>query len=254
MPYSIAGPSYPALPSLDGINKVTDAISSGEQVTFRSNAAEAAISGRQDTAIGEATVSIRNATSQISSLQKADQDLGQAGELLQQAQALAVQSENGALSSSDKDVIKNQAQGRLDEATALLEKATFNGNPQFGNGQTDTGESSQQGIDINSLQEKLESLRDSGSPLDQEALADLQNEVSSARADLGAQQNAVESQIDGFQNEVVQRSESRSAISDTDYAEQFAKLIQEEIAFEASVKVFNHRRLAEESIINLLTE
>ena len=31
MPFSIAGPSGAALPSLDGINKATDSISSGQQ-------------------------------------------------------------------------------------------------------------------------------------------------------------------------------------------------------------------------------
>ena len=76
MPFSIAGPSGPALPSLDGINKATDSISSGQQVNDKNNAMETAIVGRLDSAIGESTVSIRNAISQISSLQRPITALG----------------------------------------------------------------------------------------------------------------------------------------------------------------------------------
>lgn len=243
MPFSIAGPSFPALPSMEGINRAADRISNGQRVDFQNNAAEAAISGRFDTVIGEATVSIRNATNQISSLQKADQSLGHASALIQQAQSLSVHAGNGALSDSDLDVIEKQSQTLVEEAISTLDQASFNGNPLFGN----------TGIDIERLQQKLQSLRDAGKPLDQETLSDVQDEISTHRASVGAEQNAITSRIETLESELIAARGSRSSITDTDYAEEFVNLLKEEILFKANVAVFNHRRLAEQSIIDLLT-
>jgi len=62
--FLIAGPASPALPSLDGINRATDRISSGLRIDYQQNAAEAAITGRFDTAVGETTIEFRNALNQ----------------------------------------------------------------------------------------------------------------------------------------------------------------------------------------------
>ena len=244
MPFSIAGPSFPAIPSMEGINRAADRISNGQRVDYQNNAAEAAIAGRFDTSIGEATISIRNATNQISSLQKADQSLGYASDLIAQVQGLSVQAGNGALSDQDLGIIKNQSQALVEEAFTTLEQASFNGNPLFGN----------TGIDIERLQAKLQILRDAGNPLDQETLSDAQDEISTARASVGGEQNAIVSRIENLEDELIAAKSSRSNFADTDFAEEFVNLLKEEILFKANVAVFNHRRLAEESIINLLTE
>lgn len=251
MPFSIAGPSGPALPSLDGINKATDSISSGQRVNYENNAAEAAITGRLDTAVGESTISIRNATNQISSLQKADQTLGQATELVERIQALSVQAGNGALSESDLDIIDKQQQGLIEDTSKLLNDAKFNGQALFAESQLSEAELAESGIDIESLKAKLDSIRASG--ITDESLDDIQSEISLARSEIGAEQNALSSRISSLEGELQSNQESRSSISDTDFASEFAKLIQEEILFKANVKVFNHRLLAEESLINLLT-
>jgi flagellin len=229
---------------MDGINRAADRISSGERIDYQNNAAEAAIAGRQDTAAGEATIGIRNATSQISSLQTADQNLARASELIERAQAFSVQAGNGALSDSDRDIIESQSQALVNEAAGTLENATFNGNRLFGEGS---------GIDIEGLQEKLDIIRESGASLDPEALASVQESISLERADVGARQNAVVSKEEQLDRELIASKSSRSALADTDYAKEMTDLIKEELIFKASVEVFNHRRLAEESIINLLT-
>jgi len=242
MPFSIAGPSGPALPSLDGINKASDSISSGQRANYQNNAAEAAITGRLDTALGESTIAIRNATNQISSLQKADQTLGQATELVERIQALRVQEGNGALSKSDRDIINRQQQSLIEDTTNLLDDASFNGQALF----------SESGINIESLKAKLDSIRNSG--VTDESLESIQAEISNARSETGAEQNALRSSIDSLEGELQSTQESRSSLSDADIASEFANLIQQEILFEANVKVFNHRLLAEESLLNLLTE
>ncbi|MBL4681959.1 MAG: hypothetical protein JKY88_14705 [Pseudomonadales bacterium] len=241
MPFSIAGPSGPALPSLDGINKASDSISSGQRANYQNNAAEAAITGRLDTALGESTIVIRNATNQISSLQKADQTLGQATELVERIQALRVQEGSGALSKSDKDIINRQQQSLIKDTTNLLDDANFNDQALF----------SESGINIESLKAKLDSLRSSG--VTNESLDNIQAEISNARSEIGAEQNVLSSSIGSLEGELQSTKESRSSLSDTDFANEFANLIQQEILFEANVKVFNHRLLAEESLLNLLT-
>ena len=243
MPFSIAGPSGAALPSLDGINKATDSISSGQQVNFKDNSAEAAIAGRLDSATGESTVSLRNAISQISSLQKADQSLGQASELVEKIQALAVQSNNGALSPTDQNMVNRESLDLVDEASAVLKNAEFNGNTLF----------SESGINIENLKSKLDAIRSSGTPIDQASLNEVQEEINIERADVGAQQNTISSRINQISSEKDLQSNRQSEISDADFASQFADLIRQEIQFEANVKVFNHRISAEESLVSLLS-
>ena len=244
MPFSIAGPSYPALASLDGINRASDRFSSGQRIDFRNNAADAAIAGRLDTAIGESTVLIRNATIQISATQKGEQTLRQINSQIERIAALAVQAGNGTLSESDRQILGSQSSDLINQASSTLRNATFNGNPLF----------ETTGIDVEKLQIKLDLLLDSGNPLDQKSIADIREGISSARAELGAEQNTVISQIESLENDRLIASNRRSDLSDTDFVEEFVNLLKEELQLKASIKVFNHRRLVAESIINLLLE
>lgn len=252
MPFSIAGPASPALPSLDGNNRATDRISSGLRVDYQQNAAEAAITGRIDTVVGESTIAIRNALNQISALQKADQTLGKNQELIERIQALSVQSGNGALGADAKTLIGEEIQGLLDQFADELADANFNGNPLFDGG----------GIDTEALQLKLDSLRQSGGnahsgPLrelqDLKGLQELQSEVSELRATIGSDINAIDRRIEQLSSNSLTLETRQAQLSDTDLATEMAKLIQEQINFEASVKVFNQQRLAEASILNLLS-
>ncbi|MCB1647190.1 MAG: hypothetical protein KDI36_17140, partial [Pseudomonadales bacterium] len=131
MPFSIAGPASPALPSLDGINRIAQRISSGTSVEFRDNAAEAAIAGRLDTVQGERTVSVRNITDQISAAQKADDTLGYVSSLVERIQSYEVQLGNGALNQNDRSVIEDQIASDRRSARDAIQNASFNGNPLF---------------------------------------------------------------------------------------------------------------------------
>ena len=241
MPFSITGLTYPALPSTDGINRAADRISSGQQINFRNDAAEAAISGRLDTALGETTVAIRNATNQISALQKGDQTLAQISSQIERIGAFAIQAGNGALTDGDREIIETQSLSLIEAASSTLQNATFNGNPLFENN----------GVDIEKLQIKLDEL--SASPLDQKTLSSLQEDISLVRAELGAEQNTIASEIESLEENRLITSSRRSDLADTDLVEEFTNLLREELQLAASIKVFNHRRLTEESIIDLLT-
>ena len=249
MPFSIAGPASPALPSLDGINRATDRISSGLRIDYQQNAAEAAITGRFDAAVGESTIEIRNALNQVSALQKADHSLGQNQELIDRIQALSVQSGNGALSTDEKTLIGEEIQGLLDQFADELADANFNGNQLFDG----------DGIDTEALQLKLDSLRqnnrnNSSQPLHElRSLQELQSEASVLRTSIGSDISTINSHIEQLSSSSLALESRRSQLSDVDLAIEVANLIQQHINFEASVKVFNHQRLAEESIFNLLS-
>ncbi|MFT7245864.1 MAG: flagellin-like hook-associated protein FlgL, partial [Candidatus Azotimanducaceae bacterium] len=86
-----------------------------------------------------------------------------------------------------------------------------------------------------------------------QGLQELQSEVSKLRASIGSDINTIDSRIEHLSSSSIALESSRSQLSDTDLAIEVANLIQEQINFDASVKVFNHQRLAEESILNLLS-
>ncbi len=241
MPFSIAGPASPALPSLDGINRATERISSGIRTDFQDQAAEAAIAGRLDTQIGESTIGIRNAISQSSALQQADQTLGQGKDLSERIQELAVQSNSSVLSDSDQSAIQQEAEGLINDLDRLIEQAQFNGEPLFGDNT----------VNVENLQDQIRQLSD-GDSIDQDALSELQEELTGLQADVGAQLNGIERGINQQLDAQINLESSRSDLADTDFATEIAELIKEQFLFEASVKAFDHQRVAEESIIQLL--
>lgn len=243
MPFAIAGPSSPALPSMEGINRATDRISSGLRIDYQQNAAEAAITGRFDTATGENTISIRNAINQISALQKADQTLGQGTELVERIQALSVHAGNGATGASDKAAIQNETRGLLEQFADNLANAEFNGNKLFG----------ADGLEIEALEQKLRDLRQSEPGVSSGQADELQTELSRLQASIGAEQNTITTRVNTLESEGVTIAAGQSDLSDADLAAEMVTLVQEQIKFEASVKVFDHQRMAEESILNLLS-
>jgi len=234
MPFSIAGPSSPAVPSMDGINRVAQRISSGTSVDFRSNAVESAIAGRIDSSLGETTVSIKNITDQVSSLQKADDTLGYVSNLVERAQAFEVQANNSALSDTDRDIIQRSQTDLLQEAQSTLENTRFNNQPLF----RDQASSA--------VQEKLAQPNPN--------LSEISDDLTSQRADLSAKQNGLTSQANQLLDQQIIDSGRLSQIQDTDFAEEIANLIKEELQFKASVMVFDRQRVAEEAVLSLLTQ
>ncbi len=241
MPFSIAGPASPAIPSLDGINRAVDRLSSGVRTDYQNQAAEAAISGRLDTLNGESTVNIKDAINQISALQQADQTLQQGKELTQRIQELSVQSGNGALSQTDRDVINSEVSGLVNDLDDLLENAQFNGQSLFGDNTVDTQPVSNQ---IKTLQ--------SNDELDLSAVDQLQADLSQLQASAGAKLSGLSQQIEQELDARLSREFQQSQIADSDIASDVVNLIKERLTFEASVKAFQHQRMAESSIINLL--
>ncbi|MFT6117849.1 MAG: flagellin [Candidatus Azotimanducaceae bacterium] len=201
---------------------------------FRSNAAESAIAGRIDSSLGETTVSIKNITDQVSSLQKADDTLGYVSNLLERAQALEVKANSGALSDTDRDIIQRSQTNLLQEAQSTLENARFNEQPLF----TDQAGSA--------VQDKLAQSNPN--------FSEIRDDLTSQRADIGAKQNGLASQANQLLDQQIIASGQLSQIQDTDFAEEIANLIKEELQFKASVMVFDRQRVAEEAVLGLLTQ
>ena len=233
MQFSIASPSSPQLPSTDGINRAAQRISSGVNVDFTNNAAEAAIAGRLDTSIGESTIGYKNVVDQISSLQKADSTLGYATSLIEQASEIEVQLGNGSLSDSDRALLATNRADLISQAGEAVEASEFNGNKLF----ADEGHSG--------LRQALDDFNST--------LAHISERIIESQASIGAEINGLESEANNLLDQQLIESESLGRIEDTDYAEATAKLIQEELQFKANAAVFNNRRLAEESVLELLS-
>ena len=235
MPFSIAGPASPAIPSLDGINRATDRLVSGLRTDFQMQAAETAIAGRLDTQIDESTVAIKNTINQISALQQADQTLGQGKELVDRIQELSVQGSSSLLSETDRLAIDNEISELVNDLDNLIEDARFNGEPLFGSNT----------VNVERLQNQIDEF-------DQSHTSELQDEISQLRANIGAELNGLEQTMAEQFNKQTNLESQLSEISDPDYASDVANLIKEQLLFEASVKAFDHQKMAESTIIELL--
>lgn len=208
----------------------------------------------------------RNTQDAVSLIQTADGGLSQTSDTLQRVRELTVQAGNGTLAPEQRDAI----QAEIAELTSTIERVAttteFNGqkildgsNPTV-QVQTGANVSDQTTIalpdattaalgvavgqvDVSSAGAANASLAN----VDQALTA-----VSSARGDLGAQQNALESVIANNNVSAENQASARSQIADLDYAKGVSDNARNQILAQFGTAVQAHANLSRQSVLRLL--
>jgi len=160
---------------------------------------------------------VQNANIASGMMQIADGTLSQVGDMNSKLQELSVASNNAALSSSDKSILKTEFNSTIDSINSALSDTTFNGKQLFGQDMS----FSIGGSDINiSLQDINSSNLDINS---QDSIDDFTKQINSAKSNIGSTQNAIQSSADNLTNQMIQKSDAKSQMSDVDIAKEISK-------------------------------
>lgn len=225
-------------------------LSSGMRVnSARDDAAGLAIAERMNVQVRGMNVAIRNANDGISMLQTAEGALGKVGDSLQRMRELAVQASNASNNAGDRTNLDAEYQALSDEVTRVLDGTKFNGTAvlnaaatltfQVGAGttaatdqigvattnlKTGTGVAAVLGGDLTSAANAATAMGNLDTAID---------EITSARANFGAQQNRFDSVISNLQTSSENLTAARGRIMDADFASETANLSRSQILQQA---------------------
>ncbi|WP_412852688.1 flagellin [Ectothiorhodospira shaposhnikovii] len=237
-------------------------LSSGMRInSAKDDAAGLAISERFTAQIRGLNQAARNANDGISLVQTAEGGLSEMSNNLQRMRELAVQAASGTYTDAeDRAAMDAEYQALASEISRIANDVTFNDINLF-TGSLDVeiqvGAMASQTIDI-VMSTSFTSMAVGDISTDanaQTAIAALDgfiNDVASARADLGAIQNRLESSVATLNNTSENLSAARSRIMDADFAKETAELTRTQILQQAGVSVLAQANTAPQSVLALL--
>ena len=232
-------------------------IASGLEINQAADdAAGLQLSNQLSSLIGGQNVAVRNANDAISYAQVAEGALAQADESLLRAESLALQAANGIYSNEQRAQIEQELGQITDQVNDLFSQTSFAGNPVFGNSTNfqlsadafSAADLSTQRIEISGL-----SVNDKTSAQNTLIAAqDFRSQISEQRAQIGAFQNGVASNINSLTNANENAADARAQIRDADIASVSAEKVAEQIRLQGSLSLISQANLAAPNVLSLL--
>jgi len=265
-----------ALRSINQLNKAQSSltgslekISSGLRIRRSADdSAGLAVSSRMNADNVSLRQAMRNTNDGVSLVQTAEGTLNEIGSILTRMRELSVQASNGTYSASDRDLIDKEFVLMRNEIRRIASNATYNGisllagktgaiTLQVGIDnvggdklgiQMSTIAASQGALSISTL-----SVGSTTSALGAIASIDAAiNTVNTARAELGATQNRLESALSQATTYSENLAASYSQIMDLDYASESATMTRYQIMQQAGVAALGQAKAIPQSVLSLL--
>jgi len=261
------------------MSKSLEKLSSGLRINRAADdAAGLAISEGLKSQVGGLTVASRNAQDGISVIQTAEGSLNEVTSILQRVRDLAVQAGNDSNSVDSRNAIATEVKALGSELTRIGASTNFNGTKlldgattsltfQVGAGSVaaedqiavDFTDVAAIGTAVSALAAEVTAgagdhkFSSSATALTTIAAIDLSiKDVSTARADLGAQQNRFESVIKNIAVSKENLSAAGSRIRDTDMAEEMVKFTRSNILSQAGTAMLAQANQSNQGVLQLL--
>jgi flagellin len=260
------------------VNRVLAELSSGSSINSAAdNPAGLAISQGLTSQINGDQQALTNAISGASLTQTASSALSQLQANTQQIQQLAVQAGNGTLSDSNRQALQQQVDQLTQANSQIIQTTQFNGTPLLSGNTSVTfqvgadGKTSDQislntgGLDnvpssggLNSYNANLTATNtidittQAGAQAAQSLLSQDLNTLNNAQATVGGASNRLTTAVNTLQTSSLSAQESRSRISDTDYAAATAALAQNQILANANVSTLGQANVSQSAALTLL--
>jgi flagellin len=265
-----------ALRSINQLNKAQSSltgslekISSGLRIRRSADdTAGLAVSSRMNADNVSLRQAMRNTNDGVSLVQTAEGTLNEIGSILTRMRELSVQASNGTYSASDRDLIDKEFVLMRNEIRRIASNATYNGISLLAG---KTGAITLQvGIDNvggDKLGIKMSAISASAGALSistlsvgstTSALSSISaidaaiNTVNTARAELGATQNRLESALSQATTYSENLAASYSQIMDLDYASESATMTRYQIMQQAGVAALGQAKAIPQSVLSLL--
>ncbi|WP_407275484.1 flagellin [Halothiobacillus sp. DCM-1] len=247
----------------------------------KDDAAGLAISDRMTTQINGSNVAARNAQDGISMAQTAEGAMGALTSTLQRMRDLAVQSANATNSTSDRQNLQTEFAQLQSELGRIINNTQFNGKNVLAGGLSgaanakyqvgaNTSAGNQIAFSINNMTTasyasggikgvltaaglsigsgaSFGKIMNAMSQIDKAV-----NAIDTSRAKLGAIQNRFQVTIDNLNTFVVNQSAARSAILDTNFAQETSNLAKAQILQQAGNAMLTQANQAPQAVLSLL--
>ncbi|MFM7350205.1 MAG: flagellin [Erythrobacter sp.] len=244
-------------------------LSSGKRINSAADdAAGLAISASITSQIRGMQQGIRNANDGISLAQTAEGALDEVTNMLQRMRELTVQRSNGTYSTTDRGNIDAERDALAAQIDAVIENSSFNGINLFSTASPNNVISIQAGAElVDALTLTLPELDVTTGALAGVvnfasniaiATASLDNydsaigAVTTARANLGAFQNRLQSAVNNLTNVSTNLTDARSRIMDTDYSAETTALAKAQILGQASTAMLAQANQSQQNVLSLL--
>jgi flagellin len=240
-------------------------LSTGKRInSAKDDAAGLAIAASMTSQIRGMAQGVRNANDGISLAQTAEGALDEVTNMLQRMRELTVQKSNGTYSSDDIANIEAEQDALAAQITQVVENTEFNGINLFSTASNtvtiQAGAATVDTIDID-LPEldvaagALAGVVTGGASV---AAATLDaydtaiGAVTTARSDLGAVQNRLQSAVNNLTNVSTNLTDARSRIEDTDYSAESTALAKAQILGQASTAMLAQANQSQQNVLSLL--
>ena len=243
-------------------------LSSGKRINSAADdAAGLAIAASMTSQIRGMAQGVRNANDGISLAQTAEGALDEVTNMLQRMRELTVQRSNETYSATDIANIDSERNALASQINSVVTNTTFNGINLFSTAtNTITVQAGAEAVDaINLTLPELDVAAGSlagvvtfGATPSAVAAATLDNydtaigAVTTARADLGAFQNRLQSAVNNLANVSTNLTDARSRIMDTDYSAETTALAKAQILGQASTAMLAQANQSQQNVLSLL--
>jgi flagellin len=250
-------------------------LSSGLKInSAKDDAAGLQIATRLTTQIRGLTAAAKNANDATSIAQTAQGALQETTSILQRMRELAVQSRNDSNSRSDRTALQSEYSQMMDELTRISTSTTFGTGMKLLDGSASglqfqvgamTGDDQHIDLAID-IDASISGLWVAGTAITGGNVSDTYiavdtaiccidgalDQVNSARADLGAKQNRLDSTINNIANIIENATASRSTIQDVDFASETAELTKQQTLQQASTAILSQANQIPSAVLKLL--
>lgn len=234
-------------------------ISSGKKISAVEDAANMVLSQTLEAQSRGSETAIDNSMTGMNMLQTADSGLDSINENLQRIRELSIQAANGTYSDADRKAIKDEIGSLTDEINRVAKSTSFNKQPLLDGSSSNltiqtgaNGDADQNSLNIgdalksaksddlglissDNVESSLNTPSDFANYAD--TLDDAIGNITSQRANLGAYQNRLESNINSLYTTKENLVSSQSRITDTDVAAEMSRLTQNQILSQASASL-----------------
>ena len=246
------------------LTSVNQSLASGQRINSAADdPAGQAIMTALNSQINAQDIGVQNANMGISMLQTADGASDMVTQSLQRMNELSLQAMNGTLNPSQRDMLNNEFQQNLQNINQIVESTQFNGQTLL-NGDTSTvnialGAESSSTLNLPTL--TTDALSITGLSISDPANASTAlagvttaiEQLSTARAEFGAQQNGLTSSVENLQSQNIASYATQSQLSDTDFAKAIAEQSRQNILNESAIAMQSQGNQSKAAVLQLLS-
>lgn len=236
-------------------------LSSGERINKAADDASGmAIADTLSAQVQGAGQAIQNANEAIGMVQIADGAMQGYSDILNRVRELTLKADSGILNSSNRSTIQKEIDGLLSSANDIISTTSYNGKNLLNNDtafsfQTGANSGENMNLDFGNASSILPSVDVSTSASTETSLQNIDDALKAAgdiMTNLGAGQNALESNVRNISVTQINTAASESQIRDLDFAKESADFNKNNILNQSGIFALVHKNAVQANVLNLL--